>query len=337
VRLRDCVLETTHTIAVARPPILTAPEAEWTAARDAALIPEHLYRFYCVADYFSLNKAPRFLNDPERILFSFLAGLTRGLRDNLEEAHELVDMIRKDQGKGYSPIKEMRGETWDQQADVRQRRSFRYLIVSLSSAVDQFAEIVSIFFHGEVENLTVGRASFTKLVEVVRKPFNLTGIVSPKQARFEELHAILAEETVGTAEEEHWFEVFQLYRNKLAHLGFLMFPIIVFNDKKGEFFSFTPNRWPLFLESHMHIRQAGDKKNPDKLRKFAEECFVHDDIVEYAAGLLLRVQCLLDRGFRVLCATYADFRDFDFNASALRSLKDKKQTYNFRAFRHSSV
>ena len=104
MKLDNCVLEVTH--AVGRPPTPDRPEREWTEARDQSLIPEHLYRFYCLAEYFGFGRAPRFLDDADRMLFSFLGGLVLGIRESFEEGHSLVGSIREDQGKGYSPIKE---------------------------------------------------------------------------------------------------------------------------------------------------------------------------------------------------------------------------------------
>jgi len=330
MKLDDCVLETTH--AVGRPPSPSAPEQEWTDARDRSLIPEHLYRFYCAADYFGFDRAPRFLDDPERMLFSFLASLVRGIRESFEEAHALVASIREDEGKGYSPVKELRGEPYDREADVRQRRSFRYLIVSLSGVLDQLAEVVSIFFHGAIEGLTVGRATFAKLQAFARDPYVPAGrIVLPQEARFEELHKVLVEELEATGDERQWFELLHLYRNKLAHLGSPMFPIISFRDTNGVFYSFTPNRWPLFHQTE--LAPAGTAPSgPDAIETYAKNNYVHQDLVSYSEGLLSRVSRLVERAFEVLCATYADFKDFKLNASALRSLRRKKQQYQFRSF-----
>jgi hypothetical protein len=331
MKLDDCVLDAT--VAVGRSPSPTAPESEWTEARDKSLIPEHLYRFYCRADYFGYDRAPRFLDDSDRMLFSFLAGLARGIRESFEEAHSLVASIRADEGKGYSPVKELNREPYDRAADIRQRRAFRHLIVSLSGALDQFAEIVSIFFHGDIEGLTVGRASFAELRGFARTPFvPAVPIVSPKEARFEQLHRVLTEELQGTGDDALWFELLHLYRNKLAHLGSPMFPIVSFHDKRGIFSSFTPNRWPLFHQTE--LAPAGTTTpDPRAMENYAKANYVHQNIVSYCEGLLARVSGLVERGFEVLCSTYADFKDFDLNTSALRSLKNKRQQYQFRCFR----
>jgi len=330
MKLDDCVLRI-ETV-VSRPPSPDAPEQEWTEARDHFLIPKYLYRFYCLADYFGFDRAPRFLDDPDRMLFSFLRALVFGIRECFEEAHSLVNGIRADQGKGYSPAKRMRGEEYDQDADMRQRRSFRYLIVNLSSILDQFAEVISVFFHGTIQGLTVGRASFSELRAFAREPFVPAGIiVSPREARFQELHTVLVEELEVTGTAEQWFELFHLYRNKLAHLGSPMFPIFALLDAKEEFHSFAPNCWPLFPQSE--LRPAGQASSDSRaIENYIKENFVHQDIVSYSEDLLARVYRLIDRGFQLMCATYSDFKEFDLNESALRSLTDKFQRYSFRSF-----
>lgn len=331
MNLDDCVLDAT--VAVGRPPSPTAPDREWAEARDRSLIPEQLYRFYCLANYFGYDRAPRFLADPERMLFSFLAGLVLGIRESCEEAHSLVTSIRSDDGKGYSPVKALRGETYDRLADVRQRRSFRHLILTLSGALDQFAETVSIFFHDDIQGLTAGRASFSDLRSFARAPFSPKGlIVLPKETRIEQLRCVLAEELDVAGDDAQWFELFHLYRNKLAHLGSPMFPIVSFHDRAGVFYSFTPNRWPIFHQTEFGPTDKGPP-DPNAIQDYAKSNYVHQDIVEYCEGLLGRVAKVIERGFEVLCATYSEFKDFDLNVTALESLKTKKEHYQFRSFR----
>jgi hypothetical protein len=328
LRIEDCVLDITEV--VSRPLVHRAPEDDWVAARDHGYIPEYLYRFYCTADYFSIDRAPPFLDDPERLLFSFLGGLTLGIRDSLKEARELADLIRELRGTGYSPIKEMMRQEWNREADVRERRSFRYLIVALAGALDQFAEVAGLFFHGEIEGLTVGRAMFPKLREFSRRSLVTPAfITTPKKARVADLHNVLSRHLNRTGDEASWYELFQLYRNKLAHLGSGVFDVAVLRDNRNELYSFTPNRWPLFHRSQ--IRSAGSA-NDSNLGAYLRENYVHQDTVDLAAGFLERIAMLLDDSFRVLCRVYTEFRDFEPHASALRSLMDKEETYQFRGF-----
>ena len=330
MRLEKCIKQVTKIVS----PLLfrTAPEPGWTEARDGGLIPEFLYRFYCLAGYFSLDRAPRFLNDSDRMLFSFLEGLTRGIQESLEEAHELVIQIHTYQKTGYSPLKEGRGEEWDPKADMRGKRSFRHLIVCLAGALDQLSEIVSIFFHGDIQSLTVGRASSLTLRNLARTPFIPSGaIVSLKQARFQDLHTVLRQEIEATGEEQDWLDLFYLYRNKLAHLGAPMFPIFCLPDTEEEFYHFAPNQWPLFHQTH--IRPAVESRNdPGALQRYVDGSYVHQDLGQYADGLIKRVERLLNGCFKVLCRVYTEFADLELNKGALQSLRKKRKQYAFKAF-----
>ncbi len=110
-----------------------------------------------------------------------------------------------------------------------------------------------------------------------------------------------------------------------------MFPIVSFHDTEGVYYSFTPNRWPLFHQTEL-ARAGTMPPDPRGIETYAKDNYIHQDVVSYAEGLLPRISGLVERGFEVLCATYADFGDFELNASALQSLKRKKQQYQFRCF-----
>lgn len=47
--------------------------------------------------------------------------------------------------------------------------------------------------------------------------------------------------------------------------------------------------------------------DPDSIKTYAEECYIHQDTVQYADGLLAKVKATLDDGFKVLCAAYVRF------------------------------
>ena len=333
MKLTNCILDIDRV--VMRPPVRSSPHPDWQRAYDNKIIPENVYRFYCCADYFSLDKTPKFFDDQDRFLFSFLHNILEGIRHAFTEANDLVNIIKDEQGKGYSPVKRIKNETWDSDADERQSRSVRYLIVLMNGVLDQLAEVVSMFFHGDIPELTVGRASFAVLRDFARHPFSpKTGIVTPKEHRFEELHAVLVETIETNGSETQWFELLKLYRNKLAHLGTSMFPILRLHDDKGEFYSFLPNRFPIFHESGISFpnesktEPSGVQDNAD----YAKENYIHQDVVEYSERLLEKVYIVIDRCFKVLCSTYIDFKSFDLNESALKSLKNKKSIYNFRYF-----
>ncbi len=333
MKLTNCILNIDMVAML--PPVRTSPRPDWQLAHDNKVIPENVYRFYCCCDYFSLDKTPKFFDDKDRFLFSFLHNTLEGIRLAFTEANDLIKVIKDAQGKGYSPFKGVKNETWDPNADERQSRSVRYLIVLMSGVLDQLAEVVSMFFHGDIPKLTVGRASFTVLREFARHPFSpKTKIVTPKEYRFGELHAVLVEVVETSGSDKQWFELLKLYRNKLAHLGTSMFPIARFHDDKGEFYSFLPNQFPIFHESVISFSNEA-KNEPMEVQdnaEYAKENYIHQDVVEYSEKLLEKVYIVIDRCFKVLCSTYIDFKSFDLNESALKSLKDKKSKYNFRYF-----
>ena len=331
MKLSDCMLDVDW--AVAAPLVIDRPEPDWVRVRDSGRLPENIFSFYCRSNYFSFEKAPRFLSDKDRLLFSFLAALTLGIRDALDEAHDLIIEVRKCHDAAYSPTKRAEGKEYDRTSLARQMRSFKYLIVSLSSALDQFAETVALLFTGEVDNLKFGRASFVTLKNFAQKPFHEgSGVVAPKAHFLGNLHAALSKEMTGVGPEEDWLGLFYLYRNKLSHLGGFMFPSIGLHDKTGKFFSFLPNKWPQLHQTKIKVRNASEVRDPDEFRKYAEGSFAHPDITEYSEGLVKRIKKLLNSGFGVLCEAYAAFIDFAPNLEALESLEKESETTQFKNF-----
>ncbi len=333
MKLTECNLDIDGV--VMRPPLLNSPHPDWQSVYDNKIVPEYVYRFYCCAEYFSIEKILKFLDDPHRFLFSFLHNTLEGIRHAFTEAKDLVTIIKETQGKGYSPLKRIKNESWDTSADGKQARSARYFIVLMNGILDQLAEVVSIFFHGDIPNLTVGRASFTVLRDFAREPFSpKTKIVTPKENWFEELHTILVDTIEVNGSERQWYELLKLYRNKLAHLGTSMFPILRLHDDKGEFYSFLPNQFPLFHETGITFKNETQNEScePQNTADYAIKNYIHQDIVEYSEKLLEKVYYLLDRCFKVLCSTYIEFKAFDLNASALKSLKNKRTQYDFKHF-----
>ena len=118
-------------------------EQHWIRANESGAIPEALFRFYCRADYFSLEKAPPFLSDAEPILFPYLANLARGIKDCLVEAAALIDELRDTGARTYDPIKRQ-GESWDPDAPEREVRALKLFLVDVSGSLDSFAEMVAL-------------------------------------------------------------------------------------------------------------------------------------------------------------------------------------------------
>ena len=75
-RLSDCELKNLG-VAYSYPPVHVRPEPAWDESRTQGTVPDALYYFYTGAGYFSLGSAPPFLNDPDRVLFSYLKSLVK--------------------------------------------------------------------------------------------------------------------------------------------------------------------------------------------------------------------------------------------------------------------
>jgi len=69
MKLTKCILDIDQV--VMRSPLSNSPHPDWQRAYDNEIIPENVYRFYCCADYFSLDKTLKFLDDQDRMLFHF--------------------------------------------------------------------------------------------------------------------------------------------------------------------------------------------------------------------------------------------------------------------------
>ncbi|MBX9659609.1 MAG: hypothetical protein K2X00_13660 [Nitrospiraceae bacterium] len=328
MRLQDCDLDVTGI--VTRPLVKGEPEEEWVEAKTAGVIPPALYYYYSEAKFFSFRSSPRFLADTGKILFPYVGALARGILESLRQAEELTKDILDAHEKAYTPLKKAKGKSWDPKASERALRCFKYLVVELNGALDQFAEIVAIYFHGEDLKLSPGRTSFEDLRKFVLAPLKQTKvIISPRFPLVQKLHSSLAIEIVGKGQEKEWYELMLLYRNKLAHLGNAMFVRMSFPEKGGDMFSFLPNRWPLIFETE--ITTPGEHSE-GTAGEFALERLVHQDIIEYSQGLVDRVQHVLDCGFLVICEAHRAYADYDVDCGVLRSIKKHSRAYEFRAF-----
>lgn len=206
--------------------------------------------------------------------------------------------------------------------------------MNLASALDQFAEIVSLLFTKEIDRVTCGRASFVDVKKFEAAPWvGASQIMSPKKFYLEKLHAKLSSEVLGKGAESGWIDLFYLYRNKLAHLGNFMFDKIELHDRSGEFFTFLPRNWPHPQWSRIKPRAGSKPKDSKELARYIKNGFIHVDIIEYSEGLIKRVTSMLDAGFGVLTEAYLAFRDFDLNVEALNELKKQHESHAFRFFR----
>lgn len=146
----------------------------------------------------------------------------------------------------------------------------------------------------------------------------------------EKVYATVLREVTGTGTEVDWFELFQLYRNKLAHIGNYMFPTIGLPAKGSEAsYAFLPNHWPVLIEQHFSTGKPG---KPIDFAKFVEAEYVHQDLVEYAERLITRVRNAISNLFTVLLESYRLFSDFDPDAKAIETLKEQHRSWRFRRF-----
>lgn len=132
MKIQDCNLDPTHI--VASPFIRSKPAEYWTRARKEKIIPESLFMLYHNADYFSLDRAPKYLADPERKLFSYMGILLNAMCSCFAETKEMLPEIRSLEEKEYNPLKRITGETWDENASKLQGRLFKLFIIELVSA-----------------------------------------------------------------------------------------------------------------------------------------------------------------------------------------------------------
>ncbi len=330
MRLQDCML---NVAAISTHPLIrTNPEQEWVGARDSGAIPPSLFRLYESAEFLSFGAAPGFLADSERMLFGYFGMLLRGLKDALVEAVQLTNEFEKAQGDSYDPVKRDRGERWDPQASIRARRTFRYLTVTISGCLDNFSELVALFFTGKISGLQLGKAEFVAVEEWLKKPFQSTSsIVSPQDHHLQFLYNALQPTVCAVGPEQDWFSLLRLYRNKSAHMGDHMFTIMCFYDDKGVSYSFMPRQWPYIIEKHLSV---GGTQQPDqdRIRNHVGEVLVHQDMISYTQDLLKKIQSLLAVGCQCLQVAYQDFKSFQPNSTALTQLDRNFQKYNFLYF-----
>ncbi len=203
---------------VVAPVKITAPQPEWLQARNAGVIPESLFKLYEAAGYLSFGAAPKFLADPDNILFSYFAMLLRGLRGQLSEGAELLVELKQAHSLLYDPIKKARGLSWDPTADKRSKRAFREIVVAAYSSLDMTADLVALMFTGRIPGLTVGRAQFGLIEDWLRKPVPTIGaILSPQDASVADLREALTPLVLPNGPERDWLPLVRMLRNKGAH------------------------------------------------------------------------------------------------------------------------
>jgi hypothetical protein len=141
----------------------TAPEDDWEFAKDDGYILASLYDLYQRAQFLSFGAAPRFLSDPDNILFSYFGLVLRSVQQSLVEAYDAQRDFIAANALVFDRMKEATGQPWERGADKRARKYFRDMLIALSTALDSLADLIAIFLPGGIKGLEVGRSHFCEL------------------------------------------------------------------------------------------------------------------------------------------------------------------------------
>jgi hypothetical protein len=330
MRLDQCDLDDIGAVSTA-PFVRNAPEDEWVSAANDGAIPTELFDLYRRANFLSFGTAPRFFSDGDNLLFSYFGLVLRSIQESLVDAHEQADLFAAAQELVYDPMKKLRGERWEKDADTRARRHFRDLIIALQTAFDASSDLIAIFFPGRIKNLEVGRAQFSRIETWLNEPFLSPGLIAtPSEFYLKKLHDALTPVIQAPSPETDWPPMMRLLRNKAAHLGqplFRQWGLPRIGD--GKMFAFIPRQWPYLWESQ--IKPSGHTP-PTPLPQLLRAILIHQDIVSYSRGLLKKVQAVIAAESSVLNEAYDQFKDLPENQSALMQLKNNSKKYDFESF-----
>lgn len=315
---------------VGAPVKVAAPQPDWVEARNSGAIPLSLFNLYEAAGYLSFGAAPKFLADPDNVLFSYFGMLLRGVRQQLSDGVELLGDLKQSHGLLYDPIKKAKGLPWDPSADRRSKRAFRDLVASAYSALDMVAELVALMFSDGIPNLAVGRAQFASIEDWLRKPPSITGpIIEPRDAVLSDLRAALTSVVMSDGPEQDWLPLVRLLRNKGAHLGDDVFRYFGLFGPDDSLYLFIPRQWPYFFEQHLKpIGQDDGEPFP----VFLQRTLIHEDYISFGAGLNSKIQTVVDSTSEVLQAAFKMFGTFELNQAALSQLNGNSRAYVFRYF-----
>lgn len=332
MHIDDCDLAGIGAVSMA-PMQRTRPEDDWVKALGDGVIPASLYDLYCRANFLSFGSAPRFLADPENLLFSYFGLTLRCIEEALLDAHQQLALFNAAHNLVYDPMKAARGESWDPDASSREKRHFRDLLTSLHTALDSTADVIAIFFPGRIARLKVGKAQFARVEQWLNVPLKpLSLISSPEDHYLTELHNSMRPLVFAPGPETDWLPFMRLLHNKAAHLGSPLFRQIGLPRRgDGELFAFIPREWPYLWERL--IKPAGSPSgNPAVFPALLRAGLIHQDIVSYAKGLLGKVQSVVAAATESLSHAYEQFQTLPENTAALAELRSSSERYNFEYF-----
>jgi hypothetical protein len=310
------------------------PSERWLMAKNKELIPEALFRLYSDACYFSFDQAPGYLNDAERILFTTFSNLVHGILESFIEVNEFQNEIIILDKVSYNPIKAAQGKKHDPEADEKIFKKYRYLVINLMTIFDLFSDIVALLLPKTIKDLSFGKGSFSKIYYFLENEYESTElIVSPKSHYSEELHKRLKPIINENGKDLDWYKLLLLHRNKLAHYGTSMMKRLHLHDDKGNFFSFMPKKWPLWLESRIQFGEL--KKTPSGtgiIDGFKEE-YIHIDLLEFIEKIHKKVHEAINEGCGILADAYNALKDLPLNQDALDDINKNTKNCRFTEFK----
>lgn len=332
MRLENCVFDI-HFVKTA-PLQWHKPEEEWLESLKDQSIPQELFNLYSRAGHLSFGSAPSFLADKDNLLFSYFGMILRSIRGSLAEANENLNAFQEAAKLAYDPGKKFRGESWDPSAHERSRRHFKYLLISLQSALDATGDLVAIFFTGLVPNLRLGRAQFSRVEVWLAKPLASTGLITSPQLHYlsklyDAWQPVVRPQPPSS--EQGWLPLMRMLRNKAAHLGDGIFRTVGLHDTSPKFYDFVPRMWPYIWERHIKPAKT-PSPDPSFFRDLCIDTLVHQDIDTFAQGLFLKVRAVVAVGVDIVCEVYDSVSGFQPNQAALAELEGSSERHSFEYF-----
>ena len=333
MKLKDCL---EADVTVSAPLSRKGPSESWESAYKKGFTPESLYKFYVTADYFSLDKCPKFLNDNQNILFPHLEAAIEIVKSSFEDYYELIDLMKKYDKDSYTPIKEIKREAFDKNATKLFYRCFQILMINMYSIFDSTAEAIAIILSWG----KLGRGQFTDLVKDVRNSLSKNNnsssvkIISLEEKYIKDIKNVIKEDIIAEHNNE-WYELFKLYRDKQAH--FRRFNGFLLHDKECNFYHFLPREWPYYFQQDISYAKNVKSNTNNNLKELFSELLMEQDIFEYCDGLYKKIYNLTNRIFIILTEAFKIKKDSkcDINPDIQKKAALLKRQYKFKYFNES--
>jgi hypothetical protein len=329
VKLQECSLETD--LVFAHPQIIIRPKEEWVQAKDDGIIPDSLFKLYSQAGFLSADAPEGFLKDPGNKLFAYFGMLLRSLKALCAEERELEIEFETALAASWTPMKKVRGEDFDKQADIKARRILKYICFSLTGQLDNAAELIALFFTSRIARLRLGKADFQTVRDWLAKTLTKSSsLYTPHEHYLDQLYSALHPLVLSTGADKDWFELLQLIRNKSAHMGDRMHILIgLYNNETEKDYHFLPRCWPVTAQTLLlNIENKSFIPGKEQL----ESMLIHQDAISFVTGLRERVFAIIEITCDILCNAYRDFKTFDTNDAALKNLADNSKELQFEYF-----